>query len=150
MNLFPSFATRRPGGPNLGPNPLSSTEFPIKTRLFGKLVCPMWAGSKLGLRLTPNMWLPTQWTSRYAEKRNTHATSSSQNSSDGPRVLFRPPDRTVVRIGTSSSALPIGNIGNLFQRVRCHCPRTEISASKILPCPDSQNFYTIHSKTVGW
>ena len=46
-----------------------------------------------------------------------------------------PPNRTVVGIGTSSSALPIGDIGNLFQRVRCHCPRTEISASKILPCP---------------
>ena len=49
-----------------------------------------------------------------------------------------PPNRTVVGIGTSSSALPIGDIGNLFQRVRCHCPRTEISASKILPCRDSQ------------
>src|SRR6266849_5780355 len=39
-----------------------------------------------------------------------------------------PPNRTVVGIGTSSSALPIGDIGSLFQRVRCHCPCTEISA----------------------
>src|SRR5712664_2318508 len=71
--------------------------------------------------------------------RPPHSHAASEKLNSVVRVVQTgPPNRTVVGIGTSSSALPIGDIGNFFQRVRCHCPRTEISASKILPCLDSQ------------